>query len=313
MIFTLIRSKMPLDVNYHLLKEKLFGYPFRIFISGSSQSGKTFFAERLLEHMNIFQHACKQVVYYHPDFLDSCPVNWHKTLNIRLTYKTGIPTLQDLRDLKNDTCVILDDLYEESVNAQSIDYLFRVLSGKKNLSVIIMSQRYFASGKFAMNIRNNCNFTVLMRNVDAKINTRIASLMSLQKPIAKAISEVFRDNFYPYLFIDSTPRGQVTNMRIYTDIFNKYQQVFTQAGMRAYVIDEKDFLANFKIRDSKTAENGIHTQNISKITNDSRVTRENSEETENDKSKFEQERNKLRQRAKRNRIRRKLKQNIQRR
>ena len=53
MIFTLIRSKMPLDVNYHLLKEKLFDYPFRIFISGSSQSGKTFFAERLLEHMNI--------------------------------------------------------------------------------------------------------------------------------------------------------------------------------------------------------------------------------------------------------------------
>ena len=181
---------MTLTVQYSILKEKKFDYPFRIFISGSSQSGKTFFTGQLL-HSSVFQNSFNHIIYYHPDYLSECPVDWHKTLSVPVNYQTGVPSLDDLRSLDNDTCVILDDLYEECVNAQSIDYLFRVLSGKNNLSVIIMSQRYFAQGKYSMNIRNNCNFTVLMRNVDGNINFRIASLMSLQKPIKKAIEEVF--------------------------------------------------------------------------------------------------------------------------
>ena len=169
---------MPLNVKYTTLEEKNFEYPFRMFISGSSQSGKTHFSEQLLKN-SVFQKNPTQVFYYHPDYLSTTPVNWHESMKIPVTYATGVPSISDLCKIDEFSCVVLDDLYEECVNEKSIDYLFRVLSGKKNISVIIMSQRYFATGKFAMNIRNNCNYTVLMRNVDGKINSRISTLMGL--------------------------------------------------------------------------------------------------------------------------------------
>ena len=152
---------MTLTVNYNLLQEKKFDYPFRIFVSGSSQSGKTHFSRELLNNCHLFKESVENVKYYHPDYLSDCPVNWHESLDVPVSYQSGLPTLDQICQLPRNTCIVLDDLYEECINSKAIDYLFRVLSGKRNISVIIMSQRYFAQGKFGMNIRNNCNFTVI--------------------------------------------------------------------------------------------------------------------------------------------------------
>ena len=162
---------MPLTVNYHTTETIEFDYPFRIFLSGSSQSGKTYFARELLENSDIFRKQVEQIKYYHPDYLEDRPVDWHKTLPIPISYQTGIPTLEELCEIAPNTCLVLDDLYEECIYSKAIDYLFRVLSGKRNLCVMIMSQRYFSHGRYALNIRNNCNFTVLMRNLDSRVNT----------------------------------------------------------------------------------------------------------------------------------------------
>ena len=45
--------------------------------------------------------------------------------------------MSDLCDLEPDTCIILDDLYQEFINSTDIDYLFRVLSGEHNLNIVI--------------------------------------------------------------------------------------------------------------------------------------------------------------------------------
>ena len=138
-------------VNYQEKENVYFESPFRMMLSGSSQSGKTYFAEKLFKH-NLFKQNIRSVSYRHPDYLETVPVNWHKTLSIPVHYQSGLPTLDELTNLEPYTCIVLDDLYEECVGSKTIDYLFRVLSGKKNLSIIIMSQRYFAKGRFAMNI-----------------------------------------------------------------------------------------------------------------------------------------------------------------
>ena len=253
---------MPLTIRYKQLPEYCFDYPFRCFISGSSQSGKTYFAHKLLKIKGLFCTRPEQVVYYHPDYLSHVPVNWHNTLKIPVTYQSNLPTLQELCELKPNTCIVLDDLFEECINSTSIDYLFRVLSGKNRLSVLILSQRYFSAGKFGLNIRNNCNYTVLMRNVDSKLNIRIASLLSLKIPIQKAIEQTYETNYYPYIFIDSTPRGQVSTYRCYTDIFNTARIAYNQTGMKSYIISEHDFLSNFDILNSTTArKNGKHSEN----------------------------------------------------
>ena len=248
---------MPLTLNYKFLPEKTFNYPLRCFVSGSSESGKTYFSHQLLKHSHLFSKQIKQVIYYHPDYLTHVPVAWHNTLNIPVSYQSGLPSLQELCDLKPYTCVVLDDMFEECINSSTIDYLFRVLSGKNKLSVLILSQRYFATGKYGLNIRNNCNYTVLMRNVDSKLNFRVASLLSLKIPIQKAIIDTYENNFWPYIFIDSTPRGQVSTHRCYTDIFSPVQKAFNQLGMKAYIINEQDFLRHFEILSKGIAiENG---------------------------------------------------------
>jgi len=244
---------MPLTINYHRIPEKKFDYPFRCFISGSSQSGKTHFSHRLLYNSNIFTTEVKQVVYYHPDYLDHIPVSWHETLGIPVSYQSGVPTLQDICALKSHTCIVLDDLFEECIQSAAIDYLFRVLSGKNNLCVLILSQRYFANGRYGLNIRNNCNYTVMMRNVDCKLNCRIASSLSLRKPIEKAIEYTYEDNFWPYIFVDSTPKGQVSGYRCYIDIYSSVQVAVNQKGMKGYIISETDFLRHFEIIDNNTA------------------------------------------------------------
>ena len=243
---------MPLTVNYQALETTKFAYPYRIFISGSSQSGKTYFARELLEN-SIFQRQVDQIKYYHPDFLEERPVNWHETLNIPVSYQTGLPSLDSLCKIAPHTCLVIDDLYEECVNSKDIDYLFRVLSGKKNLSVMIMSQRYFAQGRFALNIRNNCNFTIMMRNLDSRINIKIARLLDVEKAVAHAMNNIYSSNYYPYLFIDSTQQGQVTNYRCYINVFGQIKISFDQNGMKVYIISDRDFSENFYPIDNNTA------------------------------------------------------------
>ena len=264
---------MPLTVNYEFLKEKKFDYPFRIFISGLSQSGKTYFARELLNNNGIFKQSVKSVRYCHPDYLTELPVDWHDSLDVPVSYQSGIPTLDEMCKMENHTCIVLDDLYEEAIMSRPVDYLFRVLSGKKNISVIIMSQRYFAHGRFGMNIRNNCNFTIMMRNSDGRVNERIARNLDLSTAINKAIEDTYADNYYPYIFVDSSPRGQVSGYRCYTDIFGKFQSVFNQRGMKAYIINEHEFLSNFTIINNTTAKRKVDqienkSDNSSNITNE---------------------------------------------
>ena len=284
-----------------------FDYPFRCFVSGSSQSGKTYFSHKLLKHQ-LFSSNIKEVIYYHPDYLSNIPVSWHETLEIPVSYQSGLPTLEELCELKPHTCVVLDDLYEECINSTTIDYLFRVLSGKLNLSVLILSQRYFAKGKFGLNIRNNCNYTVLMRNVDARLNTRLAGALSLKTAVQKAIDDTYENNYWPYVFIDSTPKAQVSTYRCFTEIFNSIQIAFNQKGMKAYIISETDFLRNFELLGNNTArQNGKHS--TVEVRQNSREPKPESDR-ETEKRLTENFARRLHARAKKLRKRRRFRKNI---
>ena len=107
---------------------------WRVFISGCSSAGKTFFAKRLLESKTIKP---SRVYYFHPDYHEVNPVDWD------VLFQAGIPSLNDLMEMPKYSCIVLDDLYHDCKDSKVIDYLFRVLSSKRKLHVIIMTQRYF--------------------------------------------------------------------------------------------------------------------------------------------------------------------------
>ena len=69
---------------------------FRIFISGSSSAGKTYFARQLLENNYI---NCKRIYYFHPDIQETFPVDWEHHLSIPICYQSGIPTESDILNM----------------------------------------------------------------------------------------------------------------------------------------------------------------------------------------------------------------------
>ena len=95
----------------------------------------------------------------------------------------GVPTLEEVLKIPEHSCIILDDLFAECKDSKVIDYLFRVLSGKRKLHVIIMTQRYFSNGVYTLNIRNSCNIHILMRNADELTNSRVARSLNLKDEV----------------------------------------------------------------------------------------------------------------------------------
>ena len=218
---------------------------WRVFISGSSSSGKTHFAKQLLAN-KLFNY--ERIYYYHPDLGEEFPVNWDD-LQVPIRFQAGLPSREELLETTEKTCIVIDDLFTEACKSQDISYLFRVLSSKKRLHVVIMTQRYFA--ETGMNIRNCSNFHVLMNNVDVRTNKRVACTMGLVAEF-KMADEWNKHTLYPYVFIDRTNEARVRNLQVYTDIFSRYKQVIYNR-MKCYIVPEADFKAQFKVVDNHLA------------------------------------------------------------
>ena len=221
---------------------------WRVFISGSSSAGKTYFARQLLENKLI---ECNRIYYYHPDIQETFPIDWENYLNIPICYQSGLPSQNDILNIPHKSCIILDDLYTEACADRTIDYLFRVLSSKRKLHVIIMTQRYFAEGSNGLNIRNSCNYHILMNNADERTNLRVANMMNNKDSIKKAI-DINSQKLYPYIFLDRTNQARVTGIQVYTELFGKYKQVVLNS-MVSYLISETDFKSHFESIDTHTA------------------------------------------------------------
>ena len=174
-----------------LIKTKIIeaNYPeiWRIFISGSSSAGKTYFAKQLLAS-KLFD--VKRIYYFHPDIHESFPIDWCNDSDTEIVCQAGLPTLEDIDQMPKHSVIVLDDLFTEVAKSELMSYLFRVLSSKKKLHLIVMTQRYYAEGAQGLNIRNCSNYHVLMSNADARTNMRVAFSMGLEKDVRAAIKEI---------------------------------------------------------------------------------------------------------------------------
>ena len=262
---------MTRSLKGRIIPETKFSFPFRMILAGSSQSGKTYFAGKLLSE-DLFTERVSNVIYFYPCYLTDAPVDWDQTLNIPVTYQVGLPTKEELAALPERTCVVIDDSFDEAVKSSAIDHLFRVISGKRNISVIIMTQNNFTKGKYGREIRNSCNYSVLFRNCcDTSINENIARMAGLGRAYAAAKQDIDGVK-YPYIFIDQSQQGQLSKYRLYTNIFDRFMETWSVDGMKGYVIGANDFNNIFRVI---FEEKGSFTADEDKKICETKVTREN--------------------------------------
>ena len=222
---------------------------FRVYISGSSESGKTYFAESLLRK-KIFKYT--RIYYFHPDFHEDNSTNWDKTLDVPVIFSAEFPDVEAFLEMPEYSCIVFDDLINQCVASKTIDYLLRVLSGKRKLHVMIMTQRYFVHAKFAISIRNSSNYHVLMRNSDMSNVNQIARTLGLKQKIAAA-NNFNSEKEYPYIFIDRTNKARSRKTEVFIDILSPILELI-RGSMKFYLFSEMDFKKTYKIRDCELAD-----------------------------------------------------------
>ena len=250
-------------IKYKEIENFSFNPVFRVYISGSSESGKTHFAKCLLER-NLFE--CQRVYYFHPDFHEDNPIDWK--LNVPIVFSAEFPKEEDFLCMKENSCIIFDDLIDKAFNSKAVDYLYRVLSGKRRLHVILMSQRYYASGKYSVSIRNSSNYHVLMRNTNITMIRQIASSLGLKEEIQTAL-EATKEKEYPYIFIDRCNKARARKTEVYIDILSRCFTLI-RGCMKFYLLSETDFNRHFKIKDFELAEYVDKKQEETRVKNSGR-------------------------------------------
>ena len=156
-----------------------FVLPFRLFLSGPSNSGKSLFILRLIQNLDlVFESQFKTIFYCHP-YYDTLGEKDKKLMNdLKLAYPSiiithEIPPLLDLQRLDAPTLLILDDLISSIVKNESMAHLYSIYSSHCNVSIITTTQNYFEPGKFSKTIIRNQTILVLFQTNSDRQSTNI--------------------------------------------------------------------------------------------------------------------------------------------
>ena len=192
-------EKMPETIKLEKKTDYFFPTPLRCIFSGASGSGKSFVIGRILQSQKrLFGNEFKEVRYFYPSYLDESPVDYHETMSTPIQYEKGMPSKDQIFELEENSLLIIDDQYDRVVKDDLMAQFFKVISGKRNLSIIIVTQNYFCPGKHGRDIRNSCNYVGLFRNCgDRTLNLRISSCFGMKKSCQAAEKE-FSTTTHPF-------------------------------------------------------------------------------------------------------------------
>ena len=192
-----------------------FKVPANFYISGQSQSGKSYLVRRLLTHL-------KELFYPVPTKVIYCYGEYQKEFDELhgVDFIEGFPSdLTQLTQGHEQTLLILDDLMGECSGDQRVSDLFTRGSHHKGVSVIYPTQNLFPPGKSSRTISLNSHYFIVFKNPRDSLG--IATLAKQMFPRrSQYLMESFHDATkkpYSYLLIDCHPQTR-EELRLRTNI-----------------------------------------------------------------------------------------------
>ena len=128
-------------------------------VAGPSQSGKTSFVLKLLDHRDeIFRCKINRVLWCHGIY--------QAKLNTLLDSKGYIlhHNIIEVKDIEPYDIVVLDDLIHESKNSQDVTAMFTRAAHHKPCFIIFIMQNLFPPGKEARTRSLNTHYYVILKN-----------------------------------------------------------------------------------------------------------------------------------------------------
>lgn len=146
---------------------KRFIGPTAINVSGTTNSGKSYFVKRLLQSKSdMFNPPVNKILY--------CYGVWQSLYDrmedddkLGIMFNNGLPSKETLDSFVdgNHNIIVLDDLMHDVISSKETQDLFTRGSHHKNVTIIYINQNMFSQGKCARTIALNCHYFILMRNM----------------------------------------------------------------------------------------------------------------------------------------------------
>ena len=199
--------------------------PTTAMIAGPTGSGKTNFVFKLLENLNAMFEVPVEKVYY---FYGVWQKSFDNKIIENLEFIQGVPDeaqIKQIADSKHNL-IIIDDLQMSAVNSPSITNLFSRESHHRNLSVFLILQNLYHSGKYSRDITLNTHYFILFKNPrDINQIKILGNQLGMCDKVCLAYDNATAESF-SYLLIDLSPTRDKTSW-LRTHIFpDEYLTVY---------------------------------------------------------------------------------------
>ena len=192
---------------------------FKLFISGPSRCGKTFFVSELLENIDTITKEPPETIIYVYKVWQNKFDEMKNVVHIFMEDSENV--IQNIKDVAQGQGIFV--IFDDLINSKSlvdIATLFTVDGRHMNMSMAFLSQRMFVNNEYFRQISQNCDYFCIFKN--PRNSSEIRTLAQQITPGSLDLIEIYKEatkNPFSYLIINLTQEC-VPDVKYLSHLFN---------------------------------------------------------------------------------------------
>ena len=193
---------------------------FKVFISGPSRCGKTFFISKLLENIETFAKEPPETILYIYKVWQSKFDEMKSVVNAFIEDNENI--IQQIKGISRGQRIFV--IFDDMINSKSLEdiaTLFTVDGRHMNMSMVFLTQRMFVNNEYFRQISQNCDYFCVFKN--PRNSSEIRTLAQQLTPGSLSLIEIYKEatrSPFSYLFINLTQECD-SNVKYISHIFDE--------------------------------------------------------------------------------------------
>ena len=197
---------------------------FKLFVSGPSRCGKTFFVADMLQNIQTFAKQPPSLIIYIYKVWQSKFDEMKSLVHVFLEDEENI--VNKIKEYANGNPILV--VFDDMINSKSlanIANLFTVDGRHMNMSMVFLTQRMFVNDEYFRQISQNCDYFFLFKNPrnSAEIRTLAQQVTPGTLHLIKIFIEATKDPF-SYLCVNLTQECQ-PEVKYLAQLFDKDHSV----------------------------------------------------------------------------------------